>query len=358
MSKEQSTELAIFQQIQPLQIFQENKADDFLVGVEKEVEEFKKTRDISTPKGRAEIKSFSYKISQTKAPVDKAGLNLTEEARDRIDKINAERKRVREKLQAFQDDVRQPLTDYENKEKERIEVRRNRINEMGQFVPASWDHSSTFDIKKKLDELIIFDWQEFEFKAKNIYKTQIDSCDKRIEELEEIEKQEVELEKLRKEKEEREKKDREEQIIRETEKNIRRAEGEKAQRIAKEAEEARYKLEAEKKAAEQIAIILEKKMAEDVKKAKEEKEQAEIQAKKDQEEAIKAERKRAEAERQKQIDEEKAKAENLEHKTKIYKEIIDALLPYVNNNMDVVAKTKAIIAGIAKGKIPYIAIKF
>ena len=70
------------------------------------------------------------------------------------------------------------------------------------------------------------------------------------------------------------------------------------------------------------------------------------------------ERARAKAIRQKEIDEEKAREENLEHKTKIYQELINALFPYIDNNKQAIIKTKNIIAGIAQGKIPYISIKF
>ena len=219
MTKE--TELAIFQHIQPLQIFQENKGDDFLAGVEKEVEEFKKTRDISTPKGRAEIKSFSYKISQTKTPVDKAGLNLTEEARDKINKINAERKRVKERLQFFQDDVRKPFTDFEDKQKEHIEVRQKRIEEIEQLkiytVASVRDSIQIQAALIELDNLIKFDWQEFQGKADNCYNEKKAFLKSELERVEKREQEQAELEKLRKEKEEREKKDREEQLRREAE---------------------------------------------------------------------------------------------------------------------------------------------
>ena len=210
--KKQETELVIFQQITPLQIFAENKADDFLAGVEKEVDEFKKTRDVSTPKGRAEIKSFSYKISQTKAPVDKAGLNLTEEARDRINKVNEDRKRVKEKLQSFQDDVRQPLTDFEEREKKRIGDFQGKICDLEFYRSANYNiivNSKTAKealIKLDEDYKSVSDWQEFKMKAEIEYKKSSEFLNETLQNFLKKEAEQAELEKLRKEKEERDKK--------------------------------------------------------------------------------------------------------------------------------------------------------
>lgn len=260
MTKE--NELVIFQQISPLAVFKENKVDDFLKRVAEEVIAFKKIRDMSTPKGRSEIKSFSFKIAQTKAPLDKAGLNLTEEARSKINLINAERKRVKEALQAFQDDVRQPLTDYENKEEARIAEKQDRIFKMEDF------RNRIIDSSKMANDLMIdlsamynggekFNWEEFEHKAKTIYEdVNLMLADKR-EILKKRESEQAELEKLRKEKAERDQKDRDEQLIKEAEEKIKREEREKAERVAKETEQERYRLEAEKKEQEDKARLAE-----------------------------------------------------------------------------------------------------
>ncbi len=359
------TELVIYDQNKFVEIFTEKTGDSFIEKLEKEVAEFQKTSDISSEKGRNAIKSYAHELSKHKAPLKAGKLQLTEEVRITLSKLNEEENRLRDKIQELQDEVRKPLTDFEDKEKRRIEVRQARIIalENASYVTSTIQAVLTpIEFYKKvlisLEDLLKFDWQEFDFKAETTYNNSKIEVEKKLKKEMEQELEKQELEKLRKEKEEREKKEREEQIIKETEENIRRVEREKAQKVAKEAEEQRYRLEAEKKAAEQAKINAEIRVKQAAKIAKAQREQAEIQAKKDKEEAIRLERARAEAERQKQIDEEKARAENLEHKTKIYKDIVAALLPYVNNNMEATAKTKAIIAGIAKGKIPYISIKF
>ena len=358
MTKE--TELAIYDQNKFVEIFTEKTGDSFIEKLEKEVADFQKTSDMSSKEGRKAIRSYSYELSQHKAPLKKAKLQITEEVRNTITALNLEENSLLDRIQELQDEVRKPLTDFENKEKKRIEVRRNRIEAMETILVDANCGESINQAIDKLQELMNFkdDWGVFTKKAEdtflkmsNFYKNMASVNLKR-------EAEQAELEKLRKEKEEKEKKEREEQIIRETEENIRRVEREKAEKVAKEAEEQRYRLEAEKKAAEQAKIDAENRIVEVAKRAREEKEHAKNRAKAVQEEAIRLERARAEAQRQKEIDEEKARAQNLEHKTKIYKEIIAALLPYINNNLEATAKTKAIIAGIAKGKIPYISIRF
>ena len=354
-------ELAIFQQIQPLQVFQDNKADDFLNGVKKEVEEFKKTRDISTPKGRAEIKSFAFKIAQTKAPLDKAGLSLTEEMRDKVKLINAERARIKETLESLQSDVRQPLTDFENKEKKRIEDFEDRIKDMESYRGQQIDSpKSANDFMIDLNSLYnnVKDWQEFANKAKSVYEDVNLYLSDTRNILEKREVEQLELEKLRKEKEERDLREREEQIAREATQKAERIAREESERKAKIAEDEKYRLEAEKKALELAKIEAEKRRDQEIKEAAEREIQAKIQAEKDKEEAITKERLRNEAVKMAEEKATKERAQNLAHKTKIYNEIIAALLPYVNNNMEVNAKTKAIIAGIAKGKVPYLSINF
>ncbi len=77
--------------------------------------------DISTPQGRAAIKSLAYKVARSKTALDEAGKTLGDDWRKRVDAINADRRRIRDELDALADEVRAPLTSWENQEKARVE---------------------------------------------------------------------------------------------------------------------------------------------------------------------------------------------------------------------------------------------
>jgi len=360
MSKE-NNELAIFQQIQPLQIFKENKADDFLAGVEKEVEEFKKTRDISTPKGRAEIKAFSYKVAQTKAPMWQAGLSLTEEMRGKINKINAERERIAEKLQSFQDDVRQPLTDFENKEKERIKYFQGKIADLEFYKSCHYDiivdSKTATEALNKLDEdyKSVSDWQEFATKAKNTF----DDVNSYLFDVREDwgmkEVAAAELEKLRKEKEERDQKEREEQIRRGAAETAKQIEIQKAQKAEEAAQAEIYRLEAEKKAAQKARENAEIRVKENAKIMRNQREQAKIQAQKDTENAIKAEQARVSAVKEAEIKATKAREANNQHINKIQNEVIEAISNFDLEDREFI---EDLVEAISRNKIPHLTIKY
>src|SRR5690606_11791300 len=91
--------------------------DEFYAHVQAEVDAFEP--DLSTDKGRKAIASLAYKIARTKTAIDDAGKKLNEEARAKINAVDAERRAVREHFDALSAKVRQPLTEWEEGEKKR-----------------------------------------------------------------------------------------------------------------------------------------------------------------------------------------------------------------------------------------------
>lgn len=95
--------------------------DALLVKVDETLNGF--VPDLSTAKSRKEITNLSQKIVRTKTAIDTAGKDLTEEARRKLDAVNAVRKRARDELDKRRDQARKPLTDWEQ-EQEALEARR------------------------------------------------------------------------------------------------------------------------------------------------------------------------------------------------------------------------------------------
>lgn len=84
--------------------------------------------DVSTKKGRDEIKSLAHKIAKTKVALDKQGLALTKEWRDNTTKVNATRNKIEERLEKLQASVRKPVDDWEDAEDARIQKLKDRFS--------------------------------------------------------------------------------------------------------------------------------------------------------------------------------------------------------------------------------------
>lgn len=116
----ESTGIALIVSENPVVVLTDRKQREaFYAHIEREVEAF--SADVSTAKGRDAIKSLAFKITRTKTAIDAAGKQLNEDARARINAVDAERRAAREKLGEMADKVRQPLTDWEDVEKKRVE---------------------------------------------------------------------------------------------------------------------------------------------------------------------------------------------------------------------------------------------
>lgn len=75
--------------------------------------------DVSTEKGRKAIASMAYKVARTKTAIDDAGKKLNEEARAKISAVDEARREIRQQLDALKDQVRAPLTEWEEAEEKR-----------------------------------------------------------------------------------------------------------------------------------------------------------------------------------------------------------------------------------------------
>src|SRR6185312_9217366 len=94
-----------------------NSLDDLLARIRQETATV--VPDVSTDKGRKEIASLAYKVARSKTTIDDAGKTLVTEWKAKSAQVDASRKRARDYLDALKDEVRKPLTDWEE-EQERI----------------------------------------------------------------------------------------------------------------------------------------------------------------------------------------------------------------------------------------------
>lgn len=343
-------------------LFTEEGMNEIILAIKAEVKDF--TADIATKEGRAEIVSMAFKIAKCKAPIKNLASELKEESKKLIEGVNSQWNRYEKEMDALRDEIRKPVDEIEEKEAAKLKAKQDQLKfleHLKNYIPDSGFvkmSESYANAIKRADDLMNFDWQDFQFKADAIFNEVKNLLQSRLDSALKNEAQQAELLQLKKEKEEREKKDREEQIAREAVEKARieaearkkRIEQEKidAENRAKEAERLRIE---QAKIAENNRILAEKKAKEDAEKAVAE--------------AIERERNRVEAEKRKEAEALEKREANKKHRAKINNEALDKIADLIIKNIaleaceeDFVITAKAIIEAIARGEVPHVQINY
>jgi colicin import membrane protein len=116
---DESKALAVTHALVPAAVFAPGGVDTILNKIKAEVAAV--DIDIATPAGRRECASLAYKVARSKTALDEMGKELGEDHYRAWKSITAERSKIVKELDALKDDVRRPLTDWENAEKARVE---------------------------------------------------------------------------------------------------------------------------------------------------------------------------------------------------------------------------------------------
>lgn len=344
----------------------ENGLDPYLAQIRAEIDSF--VPDVTTKKGRDAIASIAYKVAKSKTALDNLGKDLVAELKDVPRKIDAERKRMRDTLDAWKDEVRKPLTDFDLAEEARIERHKNEINLIINWRQTEWANSEQVSgVIGDLSELDTGErFEEFELQATRELASTLDYLRSLHAGLVKREEEQAELARLRAEAAQREQKEREERIAREAAENARIAAEQAAaaerQRLADEqarkdaeAKAAIERAEREKIEAENARLRQEQAAKEAAIKAEQDRLAEIAKAEADKQAAIEAERKRQtdalEAQRIENEKREKDRA-NVGNKRREAKE---ALMAECGLSEDA---AKAVVLAITNGKITNISIKY
>ncbi len=411
MTKE-STDLIVLEKLTPAVIFKPGGVDAILEKIKAEVRHT--PVDISTKTGREHVASIAYKVARSKTALDKMGKDLGQEHYDAWKKITAERSKIEKELDALKDEVRKPLTDWENAEKDRIAGHEAAIAEIERSASFLVSDPGTTEIVGRmhyLEELATKerDWKEFGRRAADAIEASLTTLKAMFAAAEKREAEAAELARLRAEEIARQQKERDDKIAaeaaerarvaaeqkaaREAEEAARAAQAEldrierekaealaKAERDAKEAADAaeRARLEAEQKAAkaaqeaaakaeaERLAVEREKaaavaraeKAEADRKaaaaKAEQDAKDAAEAAEKRQAAAIEAERKRVADEQAKVAAETAAREADKAHRAKINREAMAVIGKIVTDQ----TIARLVIEAIARGNVPHVKIEY
>lgn len=307
--------------------------------------------DVSTETGRKKIKSLAYKITRSKTAIDDAGKSRTEEWRKLTNQVNAQRKRVREELEELAAEARQPVTEWEAAEDERIEKVAKFFEVIALFrsLPRGagsgmvQDHIDTLN-DMKVDKDVI---RELSDEAEGALSSAIAHLQQVHAAMVKAEADARDLERLREQEAARLKADQEA------------AEKAERDRIAKEAaERAAAEAKQREEAAAERARAEEKRLAEDaLAKAEREKQEA-LQKAEAEKQALIREQERKEAERKAEADREaaaQAKREaNKKHRAKLTSAAESAIRDL---GIDAAIATQ-VVAAIIDGKIPSVRLEF
>lgn len=77
------------------------------------------TGDASTDEGRAKIKKMAFAVTKSKTALESIGERLAKDAKELPKKIDAGRKYVKDTLDAWRDEVRKPVDDWEQADTDR-----------------------------------------------------------------------------------------------------------------------------------------------------------------------------------------------------------------------------------------------
>lgn len=339
-------------------IYVENGLDSFLEKIRAGVNE---VPDLSTAKGRARIASLAAQVSRSKTAVEKPGRDYLKRLKEQPKVVEAELRRFVTECDQLRDEVRRPLTEWEDAEKARTEALQQRLVDLralSDVIDTAGNYLPSADIQARILEAksVVLDdsWQERAAEAGVAKDSTIQQLEASLVIAQKREHEAAELDRLRKEAEEKARLEREENIRREAAEQAKRDAEAKAQAEI----DAAARRESEARAATERA---EREKIEAQQKAEREAKAAAEKAEQEKNAAIAAERRRQEeaesarlAEQKRIAEEEARRAADKEHRRSINRQAIADL---IESGLTQEMAEKALIA-IASGKVSAVSIKY
>jgi colicin import membrane protein len=334
----------------------EAKYSEFYKTIEQEVDGH--VPDLTTKAGRDRIASLAYKVTRTKTAIDAAGKKLNEEARAQINAVDAQRRRIRDEMDALAERARKPLTDWEQAEEQRVSSIKERILLIDD-LSKNLTFADAETLRSRISSVTSIDTKdgsfgEFEVEASSKRESALVTLQTALEVVEKAESERAELERLRAEAAERERKDAEERAAREKAE----AEAEAARRAEAEMVE-RQKAEAERKAREEAEIKRrEEESAERARQQERERIEKELSEAKERAAALERQaaedKRRAEEEAERVAKEQTAREADKKHRAMCCSEAKEALI--AQGCEDELARK--IVLAILANEIPRVSLKF
>jgi len=213
-SADSQQELIQIETLDPIPLFVDGGLEIILSKIEEDARSI--IQDMTTPEGRKQIASHAYKIARSKTTIDDLGKKLVSDWKTKAKFVDSVRKGSRDRLDALRDEIRKPLNEWENKEKDRVTGHEKALEEIMDLLQFSSDYNlRPVEIQRRLLSLQSYKrrvWDEFQTKAIKIVDDAELQLQKVLEQRTKFFEDQAELEKLRQEKAERDKADHEAKI--------------------------------------------------------------------------------------------------------------------------------------------------
>lgn len=314
--------------------------------------------DLSTAKGRKEIASIAFSVAKTKTYLDGFGKELTDKYKEIPRRIDANRKLIRDTLDALKDEVRAPLTQYEAAEEARVAALQSRLARLNELGSSASIDIAAADLQVMLQEVeqnaLDDTWQELLPQATVAKELAAKRLGDALSARQKYEAEQAELEQLRQKQAEQDRIDRERLIAEQAAEQARREE-ENRQRLEREAAQHREQ-EAQRQA--QVAQQAAEQARRDSEAAELARQQAEANAARQAEEAAaraaEQERQRIADEQRQKAAEDAARAADMEHRRTINNAILMDLMGLGIEE----GKAINLIKHIASNKIDHLTINY
>ena len=314
--------------------------------------------DLSTAKGRKEIASIAFSVAKTKTYLDGFGKELTDKYKEIPRRIDANRKLIRDTLDALKDEVRAPLTQYEAAEEARVAALQSRLARLNELGSSASIEIAAADLQVMLQEVeqnaLDDSWQELLPQATVAKELAAKRLGEALAARQKYEAEQAELEQLRQKQAEQDRIDRERLIAEQAAEQARREE-ENRQRLEREAAQHREQ-EAQRQAL--AAREREEQARRDAEAAELARQQAEANAARMAEEAparaAEQERQRIELEQARKQQEDERRAADMEHRRTINNAILMDLMGLGIEE----GKAINLIKHIANNKIAHLTINY
>lgn len=350
------------------------KFSDFYKAMRAETDAF--TPDVTTATGRKAIASLAFKVTRTKTAIDDAGKRLNEEARTKINLVDAARRDIRAQLEALADEVRKPLTEWEAAEKDRVERVEAALADIKSAATISIEDTAS-TLEQRLAQMQAIQIEDDEFQgyadiARNLVQSARDTLFAGVARLQKEEADRAELERLREAQTKREAEELEKQAIAHAaalaaEEAKRQEEAVEQARVAMAEREENRKaaIAAATLAAETAAREAAERKADDERRARENEYQEALAAekrradeadaaRKAEAEAVAKEQAARDAEAKRLLDEQDARDRDRAHRGKVMGAAKDAII-----ELGADAETaKKIVLAIVAGEVPAVTLRF
>lgn len=306
--------------------------------------------DITTAKGRKEIASVAHAVARTKTYLDGLGKDLVDQYKEIPKRIDANRKQIRDELDKLKDEVRAPLTAYEDAERERTEALQARLDniKLGGEMPVITPGATSEQLSQWLGQVTSIplgdDWEERLSEATVAKETAINKLTSALAIRKQYEAEQAELERLRQEQVKRAQEERERQIA----ELARQQEAER--QLQERAESQRRELAAQQQAeqARRDAELAEQRRIEAEASAKRQAEEAASKA-------AEQERQRIAAEQQAEMAAQAKREADTQHRRAINNRIIGDLMIECDVDPD---QARKIAEAIVRGKISNVSVNY